>query len=483
MKKGTLADKISSLLTTTPDEIDPEDDYKDDTTAKLNTEYSQENGEENNHGSKFRKDNIDLLADVDERYAGKKGSRRNLNPDDSSEFSESGNDMEESESDSSNEGQEELEDDENGSNESEKSNDDDESAESDQEYDDHSDNTELEDTSNFETLKTTDVSTQAKKGLCVKNQMHIWESLLEMRIQVQKCLLAANKMPNYERYKEIKKESGQDFSTAVEKTKNSVSTLLDKFLCLQDLVWKKYPETKKLTLSNKKAESYDPDDEEIPSDTEDEADADLSEDENEERPKKRLKIADFENDLQLKHNLYKDYRNSVIKKWHEKTRMPVLKNTVNNHSIIQHIEHSLGDRDKLIKRTRLKRSDYKIIGEDSSSDNEEESKQEKPTEEYNCEIFDDDDFYHQLLRELIEFKSSSLTDPVQLGRQWVQLQNLRSKMKRKIDTKATKGRKIRYAVHTKLVNFMAPIDDNLWTDEAKTELFGSVFGKTQATSL
>ncbi|CAG9830197.1 unnamed protein product [Diabrotica balteata] len=358
MKKGTLADKISSLLTTTPDEIDPEDDYEDDTTAKLNAEYSQEN---------------------EKKIIMGKGSRRNLNPDDSSEFSESGNDMEESESDSSNEEQE-LEDDENGSNESEKSNNDDESAESDQEYDDHSDNTELEDTSNFETLKTTDVSTQAKKGLCVKNQMHIWEGLLEMRIQVQKCLLAANKMPNYEKYKEIKKESGQDFSTTVEKTKNSVSTLLDKFLCLQDLV-------------------DDPDDEEIPSDTEDEADADLSEDENEERPKKRLKIADFANDLQLKHNLYKDYRNSVIKKWHEKTRMPVLKSTANNHSIIQHIEHSLGDKDKLIKRTRLKRNDYKIIGEDSASDNEEESKQEKPTEEYNCEIFDDDDFYHQLLRE------------------------------------------------------------------------------------
>ncbi|XP_050500985.1 protein AATF-like [Diabrotica virgifera virgifera] len=205
----------------------------------------------------------------------------------------------------------------------------------------------------------------------------------------------------------------------------------------------------------------DPDNEEVPSDTEDEVDADLSEDENEESPKKRLKITDFGNDLQQKHNLYKDHRNSVIKKWHEKTRMPVLKNMTNNHSIIQHIEHSLGDKDKLIKRTRLKRSDYKIIGEDSASDNEEESTQEKPSEEYNSEIFDDDDFYHQLLRELIEFKSSSLTDPVQLGRQWVQLQNLRSKMKRKIDTKATKGRKIRYAAHTKLVNFMAPIDDNL----------------------
>jgi protein AATF/BFR2 len=32
------------------------------------------------------------------------------------------------------------------------------------------------------------------------------------------------------------------------------------------------------------------------------------------------------------------------------------------------------------------------------------------------EIFDDDDFYHQLLRELIEKKTSDVSDPVALSR-------------------------------------------------------------------
>ena len=31
------------------------------------------------------------------------------------------------------------------------------------------------------------------------------------------------------------------------------------------------------------------------------------------------------------------------------------------------------------------------------------------------EIFDDDDFYHQLLRELIERKTAGVTDPISLG--------------------------------------------------------------------
>lgn len=38
------------------------------------------------------------------------------------------------------------------------------------------------------------------------------------------------------------------------------------------------------------------------------------------------------------------------------------------------------------------------------------------SKEYDPEIFDDSDFYHQLLRELIERRASDVTDPVQLGR-------------------------------------------------------------------
>lgn len=50
-------------------------------------------------------------------------------------------------------------------------------------------------------------------------------------------------------------------------------------------------------------------------------------------------------------------------------------------------------------------------------------------------------------------------------------------MKRKIDTRATKGRKIRYTVIPKLVNFMAPCDKGIWSEEAKDELFSSLFAR------
>ncbi|KAG8239153.1 hypothetical protein J437_LFUL018037, partial [Ladona fulva] len=79
-----------------------------------------------------------------------------------------------------------------------------------------------------------------------------------------------------------------------------------------------------------------------------------------------------------------------------------------------------------------------------------------------------------MLRELIERKSADLADPTQLGRQWNELQKLRSKLKKKVDTKASKGRKIRYVVHSSLVNFMAPVPLS-WNDSAMDDLFRSLF--------
>ena len=52
-------------------------------------------------------------------------------------------------------------------------------------------------------------------------------------------------------------------------------------------------------------------------------------------------------------------------------------------------------------------------------------------------------------------------------RHWAQLRKLRTKLKKNLDTKASKDRKIRYNVHKKLVNYMAPIDRCSFTDEAK----------------
>ena len=54
----------------------------------------------------------------------------------------------------------------------------------------------------------------------------------------------------------------------------------------------------------------------------------------------------------------------------------------------------------------------------------------------------------QLLKELIDRKTSysESADPIEMGRQWLELQKMRTKAKKKVDTKASKGRKLRWAV-------------------------------------
>lgn len=132
------------------------------------------------------------------------------------------------------------------------------------------------------------------------------------------------------------------------------------------------------------------------------------------------------------------------------------------------------DKDRLIKRTQLKRSLYEICGKPEpiigDPTNVDELK-DRHLKDYDQEIFDDQDFYNQLMRELIDRQASNVLDPVELSRKSIELQNLRNKNKKKVDTKASKGRKIRFNTHKPLVNFMAPIYRSQMSDEARFFFF------------
>lgn len=126
------------------------------------------------------------------------------------------------------------------------------------------------------------------------------------------------------------------------------------------------------------------------------------------------------------------------------------------------------DKDRIIKRTQLKRTMLTIVGKrDESGEQEKKSEEHADASQllrdhhlrdYDEEIFDDADFYNQLVRELIDRRSTS-HDPVELARKAIELSQLKAKTSKKktVDTKASKGRKIRFNIHKPLVNFMAPI--------------------------
>ncbi|RJE25898.1 hypothetical protein PHISCL_01740 [Aspergillus sclerotialis] len=102
-------------------------------------------------------------------------------------------------------------------------------------------------------------------------------------------------------------------------------------------------------------------------------------------------------------------------------------------------------------------------------------------------IYDDTIFYQSLLRDLVEQRMATESAG---GRDALHIElpsrpsihpitGMRNDKNRKqVDTRASKGRKMRFDVHEKLQNFMAPEDRGSWTDRARDEFFASLLGKT-----
>lgn len=88
------------------------------------------------------------------------------------------------------------------------------------------------------------------------------------------------------------------------------------------------------------------------------------------------------------------------------------------------------------------------------------------------DVFNDADFYQQLLRDIIDSKAGT---PGGEEQTWLQRQT-KTKRGRTVDTKASKGRKLRYEVHEKMQHFMIPITviAGGWPDEQVDELFCSL---------
>jgi protein AATF/BFR2 len=97
-------------------------------------------------------------------------------------------------------------------------------------------------------------------------------------------------------------------------------------------------------------------------------------------------------------------------------------------------------------------------------------------------IYDDADFYGLMLKELLEQRSADNANggaaefvvqaPWQVARE--------AKTKKIVDTKASKGRRLRYTVQEKLQNFMAPEERGEWGERQRDELFSSLFGQRMA---
>jgi protein AATF/BFR2 len=415
-KKQSIADQINETLK--PKQLTEEND---EIEAKF--EEFDENVETFNGASNIRKQQAKELSELDSKYEGKAVSRKELESDE--ESFESDGDEEESFEESENEEESESSQDEN-----------------EDDFDDI-------DLSQFNNKKSEDpklikeTSEEIQKGACVQNQLKIWEKLLEVRIKAQKMQISANGLPNFDAYLALsEQEEGLQFLEKYESTCDNVYGLLDNLLELQTTLCQKFPESKNLPVKRKSSSD---------------GNSSLI---------KRSKLAEYSDVIEENYDAYKAFSIPVLQKWHERTKSHRdSKNT--SMTIMNKIESALLGKKEMIRKSKMYRGDYEIFGTERNEETE------------MAEIFDDSDFYHQLLRELIEYKSNVGDNQSEITQKFIELQKVRSKMKKKVETRASKGRKIRYNVHNKLVSFMPPKDTSEWTDEAKNELFNSLFGSVK----
>ncbi|XP_066118909.1 protein AATF isoform X1 [Saccopteryx bilineata] len=340
------------------------------------------------------------------------------------------------------------------------------------------------------TFSSAKVSEEVEKGRAVKNQIALWDQLLEGRIKLQKALLTTNQLPQPDVFPTFKDKGGPEFASALKNSHKALKALLRSLVDLQEELLFQYPDTRYLVDGTKpKAES----EEELSS--EDEERVEEKKKQRRAPPKRKLGMEDYPSFMAKRFADFTVYRNCTLQKWHDRTKLASGKLGKGfgafERSILTQIDYILMDKERLLRRTQTKRSVYRVLGKPepvvqpvpASLPGQPEILPEPPAnahlKDVDEEIFDDDDFYHQLLRELIERKTSSLdpSDQVAMGRQWLAIQKLRSKIHKKVDRKASKGRKLRFHVLSKLLSFMAPIDDTTMNDDARTELYRSLFGQ------
>ncbi|NXU00170.1 AATF protein, partial [Buphagus erythrorhynchus] len=83
-------------------------------------------------------------------------------------------------------------------------------------HDDGKETKEREDDGGVLTFSRGQESEEVEKGKAVRNQLALWDQLMEGRIKMQKVLVTANRLPQPDTYPRFRKEGGQDFDNAVE---------------------------------------------------------------------------------------------------------------------------------------------------------------------------------------------------------------------------------------------------------------------------
>ncbi|CCM00375.1 uncharacterized protein FIBRA_02405 [Fibroporia radiculosa] len=300
-----------------------------------------------------------------------------------------------------------------------------------------------------------------QKGTAVSRQIALWDTLLDARIQLQKTAAAANQLPTGTYLQHL--ASRAKTREALNNMLSEATTLSEELFLLQETLLERNepitaPSRKRRKVDHGQGEPHD----------------------------YTSHLRGLSADASALEANYHIHLIQTLAKWSAKVQAVAPSALLGSRTSFSGDKDKVGivtmidevlrtDRDKLLHRTRTRRSKHKRLG---SGDLQNESHEANHDEEEDEEVFDDLDFYQQLLRDVIKARGG---EPQGGEQDWMtQQRERRAKRKSKVDTKASKGRKLRYEVHSKLQNFMVPVpvSHGAWHEEQVDGLFTSLLSTT-----
>ena len=270
----------------------------------------------------------------------------------------------------------------------------------------------------------------ADKGVAVRQQRRAFDSLLNIRIRLQKALVAVNTLNTVDEDQEVEKEAYEAAEEAAIKLWNTIDNFRTNIL----------PEGPTKAGQKRKRDNM----------------SDMS-------------SQQIWEEMEVTEGAASKHRKRVLEKWSSKVRSSTAAATTRKlgsaptQSLIDVLEDQLLSSDRLVKRTQTPRSCAPVQAAKKVNED--------------LEIYDDADFYQLLLKELVEQRTTDSSAPgsaVPTVR-WAAIKE--AKTRKQVDRKASKGRKLRFTVHEKIQNFMAPEDRRSWEQDAIDRFFGTLFGQ------
>ncbi|KAI9790979.1 MAG: rRNA-processing protein bfr2 [Peltula sp. TS41687] len=277
----------------------------------------------------------------------------------------------------------------------------------------------------------------AEKGRAVKHQRKAYDTVLNARIRLQKGLIAMNTLSATTISASVGSQHEDEIYRTTEAAALQLWNQLSQLRC--DFQTATFPT--KSPSSKRKLEDVD----------------------------SSTPLLKIWSEMEEQESIASSYRQASLEKWSAKVRGVTnlsigsrLNNTASQVTITDVLNEHLSNTERLVKRTKVPRSCAPVQAQRGMHEA--------------SEIYDDADFYQLQLKELVDQRlaDSGTSSMMPALNQMAAMRE--AKTKKKVDTKASKGRKLRYTVHEKLQNFMVAEDRGSWDVRQIDELFGSLLG-------